>query len=555
MGKKDKKTNKFDDFYERKYRIFSDYLNNFKNTIDFKGVDYKTYFIKHFEYEFVYSLKLYCLSEAFNFSLSAKASFIRRSIESYVYINLAKNDLLDTEHYKLFKFKLKENRDLIGKKEQDQILKKFYLNKCDFFSFLDSHDKVFMFGITSQNTSYDHVKYYFENVDDPNFNKEEILDTYNKLGVIIHHNLVSDIKYKNFYINKYNKIVSNIVRPILINKIGKEYENSISKNLKTEKIDINKFSKLLTESMSHFYSLFFNRKYFNEGLVTNDQELYFEFMKFILDYLENFLFLYYFKEFFSFECFFKSFLEKCSLYYSLFKLKDDNLVEAKDLKLIMNYYESLIIKRLGENIDFNNNDEDYVFSLIAKYSKYGNDLNKLKNNINKNPKIILGIYDISYSKVVKEFLLDFIENKEFVEDIFLTYQNSISASHSNGDYLTKKDENDVSKFRDIIFIFGRILKKVSEETKVYDFEFKKHEKVIEEHSKVLEDYNNGDRGFKRYLEKQGFNNKLTEKLDGIEEFVTKKINEYNETIDKEVDNFLVKLDNIVTKIDKMNRVN
>ena len=116
-----------DDFYERKYRIYSDFLNNFDNDISFKGLEYRDYFIKHFEYEFIYSLKLFCLTESHCFSIGAKASFIRRAIESYVYISFAKNKLLYIENYKLFKFKLKKDMNLIGQKEKDQILNKFYL--------------------------------------------------------------------------------------------------------------------------------------------------------------------------------------------------------------------------------------------------------------------------------------------------------------------------------------------------------------------------------------------------------------------------------------------
>lgn len=549
MAKKNKIN---DDFYERKYRIYSDFLNNFDNDVSFKGLEYRDYFIKHFEYEFIYSLKLFCLTESHCFSIGAKASFIRRAIESYVYISIAKNKLLYIENYKLFKFKLKKDMNLIGQKEKDQILNKFYLKNVNFESFLNGSDFIFMYGIGDKNTPFTHLEYYLNNIDDPYFKKDELLKLYNDLGVIIHHNLASNKEYVELYKKEYSNIVNKYVKPILINKIAKEYENSLSKNLVTPKINFNDFIELTIDSFKDLGILIDTRNRISEILEEDNKNIYVTFMKMIYEYLTGYIFLYYFKEFFSYECYFKSFIEKCSIFYSLIKLKEDKKIEYKDLKTLMDYYEYLNISKINGYKKYSEDEEDEILDLILSYSPKIKNKAKLKTMISSNPKIVLGVSENHYTNMVNNFLKNFIDNEEFADDIFDTYKDSLSASHANGDFYELEEKNDVSKIRDIIYISCRILDKVSKYTKINDYQLKETFVGKDKYLEELEHYNNASRGYKRFADNKGFNKGLIEKSEMNDEKKRKTIKKYNESIEKTINEFFINIDNLITKINKIN---
>lgn len=549
MAKKNKNT---DDFFERKYRIYSDFLNNFDESTSFKGLDYKDYFIKHFEYEFIYSLKLFCLVETYGFNIGAKASFIRRAIESYVYISLAKKNLIYIENYKLFKFKLKKDPNLIGKKEKDQIMKKFYLKNINFESFLNSTDFIYMYGIGDKNTPFSHLEYYFNNVDDPYFNKEEMMKLYNDLGVIVHHNLSSSYEFKELYKKEYANIVNKFVKPILINKIAKEYEESLSKVLVTPKINFKGFIDLTYDDFKDLGSLICLRNKISSAIEDDDKTIYTSFMQMIFEYLTGFIFLYYFKEFFSYECYFKSFLEKCSIFYSLIKLKEDNKIEYKELKILIDYYEYLNITKINNFKKYNEDEEDKILDLVLSYSPRIKNKAILKSMIINNPKIVLGVSENHYSNMVNNFLKKFIDDKEFVDDIFLTYKESLSASHANGDFYELEEENNISKVRDIVFIACRILDEIGKNTKLEDYVLKETFTDKDKYLEELEHYNNASRGYKRFADNKGFKKTLVEKSEKVDESKREAIETYNKTIEKTISNFLTSIDNLITKINKIN---
>lgn len=554
---KKKKTNKETidqkDFFERKYRIYNDFLISNKDTFLEKNLSYKEYFIKHFECDLIYSLKMLTLAEAFNFPLGAKASFIRMAIEAYIYINYAEKDLLYKENYQLFKFKNRNDNTKIGQKEKQQILKKFHITHGDFDSFTKDRDYIFMYPFGEN--PYKFIEYYFNNAQDEYLTKDETLKIYNELGRFIHSALSSYKTVFEYNEKSYQNILSNFVKPILINKIGKEYEKRVDKKLVTKKIEEDKIHKLVGKLFTPIQDIMFLRSFtIGYQYVRDEKRMNIKFMTFILQYLHSFLNLYALKEFYGYRCYFKSFLEQVAIFYKVFQLSKNNKIQREEIDEYLYAYEL---------IDLDNNlfsDEETLaikekcIKNSYKFNEFKLSYSVYKNAVLNNPKLIVGIKHSTYNETIKEFLNDYLDDKDFFDDISKSYGDSVNASHILGSNISfaEKEDND-EYMNDIVYISMSILRKVASDSKV-DLNTLEYIRVdySDEAKEAIEKVKKCNRALRRLGNNMKYmsEEEIDEQNKKMESSAIEAIKTYNNEIDDILNKLGIEINLLVSRISK-----